>query len=386
MHVREAWLGGGAAEHKQRPQMLKVKILELREFKRRVVAGSFPKFERLSDALKGMKFLQADPIRSPARAQDLILRQRVTGYLAGELEREFPNLQSEEGYLFAYGFMTPEVWSSLRYRPRRQLNWLEREVLEAVKEFGEVHPRVLGERFGRKSIKNYWGGHSQETKRILESLHLHGHLRVSRRENGIRIYQLAEQSNDEMTGPRERYCHLALTTGVVFGPATRQFLVSELRSHNHLLPVRKDRLAAVESLVESGQLTEVEAGGVTYLWRSENFSSEEVPERVRILAPFDPLVRDRERFCQLWGWQYRFEAYVPAAKRERGYYAMPVMWKDEVIGWANAKVEQKCLQVQFGYHSKQPRSKAFRRQAEIEVESITRFLGLQRGAWNLEHL
>ena len=312
-----------------------------------------------------------------------MLRQRVAGYVAGELEETFPDLEVEEGYLFAYGFMTPEVWRDLRWRPHRKLKKLERAVLEAVAELGEVHPRGLDERFGRKSVENYWGGKSQETKRILEKLHHHGYLRVSRREKGIRVYQIPRDSSGETADPFERFCLLALTTAFVFGPTTKRFLISELRNQNHLLPARRDRLAAVESLVETGKLAEVEAAGVTYLWKRKDSLSAEVPERVRILAPFDPLVRDRERFVQLWGWTYRFEAYVPEAKRKLGYYAMPVLWRDEVVGWTNAKLENERLKVEFGYAGKRPRAKAFRLLAEVEVESMARFLGLESGAWEL---
>lgn len=312
-----------------------------------------------------------------------MLRQRVAGYVAGELEETFPDLEVEEGYLFAYGFMTPEVWQALRWRPHRKLKKLERTVLEAVAELGEVHPRGLDERFGRKSVENYWGGKSQETKRVLDKLHHHGYLRVSRREKGIRVYQVPKDCREGTADPWERYSFLALTTALVFGPTTKRFLVSELRSHNHLLPARGDRLSAVESLVETGKLAEVEVAGVTYLWTQKDWSAAEVPERVRILAPFDPLVRDRERFVQLWGWTYRFEAYVPEAKRERGYYAMPVLWRDEVVGWTNAKVENEHLKVELGYTGKRPRAKAFRLLAEIEVESMARFLGLESGAWEL---
>ena len=334
-----------------------------------------------------MKFLQADPIRAPARAQDLVLRQRVVQYAAGDLEEAFPKLKAEEGYLFAYGFMPPDVWQNLRWRPRGKLKKLEREVLDAVTQHGEVHPRELDEQFGRKSVQNYWGGKSKETKRILENLHHHGYLRVSRRENGIRIYQVPSEanydSNAESADPAERFRSLALTTASVFGPTTKRFLVSELRSQKHLLPARADRLAAVESLVETGQLAEVEVDGVVYLWIRKQWKPKDVPERVRILAPFDPLVRDRDRFTQVWDWTYRFEAYVPAAKRQRGYYAMPVLFKDQVVGWANAKVDNHVLHIEMGYAKKRPRPKLFRVLAEAEAEAIATFLGLESGAWKL---
>lgn len=363
--------------------MTAIEPLKLSDFRQRVVAGSFPKYSGLSDAINGLRFVQADPIRSPARAQDLILRQRVDGYFAGELESTFPDLQAEEGYLFAYGFMTPEVWQSLRSRPAIKLKKRERQVLDAVNELGEVHPRGLDERFGRKSVQNQWGGKGQETKQILEKLHHHGYLRVSRRQNGIRVYQVPEKLSLKKVSSRDRYRHLALTTAHVFGPTTKRFLVSELRIHNHLLSRRQDRLDALDSMVHVGDLSEVDVSGVTYLCTAQAWESDDVPDRVRVLAPFDPLVRNRERFEQLWNWNYRFEAYVPAAKRERGYYAMPVLWRDRVVGWSNASLVNDRLKVELGYAGKRPREKAFRRCAEKEVASMAEFLGLPNDAWEV---
>ncbi len=373
------------------PTMTTSKI-GIKAFKQKVVAGSFPEFTDLPEAIDGLQFVQADPIRAPARAQDLILRQRVNGYLAGDLEADFPDLHAEEGYLFAYGFMTPQVWRNLRWRQRGKLKKLEREVLEAVAEIGEAHPRSLDEQFGRKSVTNYWGGKSKETKKILENLHHHGFLRISRREQGIRIYQVPTDSSPPNSTPSEladRYRELVLATAHVFGPTSKRFLVAELIQQNHLVPIRRDRLAVVDALIADERLSEVDVGGVTYLWQPEKWQCNDIPQRVRILAPFDPLVRDRARFEQLWGWEYRFEAYVPAAKRQRGYYAMPLLWRDEVIGWANASVDQNakagqgCLRVEVGYAGKRPRSRDFRLLVEAEVDKMAIFLGLKTGAWEL---
>src|SRR5512144_3052495 len=68
-----------------------------------------------------------------------------------------------------------------------------------------------------------------------------------------------------------------------------------------------------------------------------------VENTVRLLTPFDPVVWDRERFEMFWGWQYRFEAYVPAAKRRLGYYALPLLWRDRVLGWANLQMKDEQL-------------------------------------------
>ena len=363
--------------------MAVVEKLGLKEFRRRLVAGSFPQFSSLSDAIEGLLFVQADPIRSPARAQDLILRQRVAGYSAGQLEDEFPSLGAEEGYLFAYGFMTRGVWEYLRCQPKGRLSKRERDTLDAVRELGKAHPRDLDELFGKRSVRNYWGGTSRASKRVLEDLHDNGCLRVCRREKGIRIYAAIDEGWPDVD-PGERYRFLLETTAKAFGPVSKRFLMSEIRHLNHLVPERKDRDAIVCRLVEDGTLSWVSVDGIEYLWMSENWESEDVPERVRILAPFDPLVRDRERFEQVFGWEYRFEAYVPAKKRVRGYYAMPVLWRDEVIGWANAKVEGERLKVEFGYMGKRPGTKVFQKAAEKEVEAMARFLGLSKGFGELE--
>jgi uncharacterized protein YcaQ len=98
---------------------------------------------------------------------------------------------------------------------------------------------------------------------------------------------------------------------------------------------------------------------------------------VRLLTPFDPVVWDRDRFEILWGWQYRFEAYTPASNRKLGYYAMPLLWRDRVIGWANLSVEKGRLQPEFGYiGSRVPRDRSFRRGLEEELDRIKIFLSI----------
>lgn len=66
-------------------------------------------------------------------------------------------------------------------------------------------------------------------------------------------------------------------------------------------------------------------------------------------APFDPVVWDRRRFELLWGWRYRFEAYTPPAKRQLGYYALPLLWCDQVTGWANLRNDGDRLAAQVGF-------------------------------------
>ena len=95
---------------------------------------------------------------------------------------------------------------------------------------------------------------------------------------------------------------------------------------------------------------------------------------MRFLAPFDPVVWDRRRFEHLWGWPYRFEAYTPAAKRVRGYYAMPLLWGDSMPGWANARVEDSTVHVDVGFVGKRPGGGEFTRALDAEIARVERFL------------
>src|SRR4051812_34479155 len=149
----------------------------------------------LAAAIERLGFVQADPIRAPARAQDLILRHRVSGYRVGGLERSFRRLRLEEGFLYAYGFM-PAATSALPPPPEGPAGaYVPRgpaaEVLAFVRRRGRTHPRDLDRHSGRERAVNNWGGFSAASTRALEALRHYGLLRVARRRDGIRVYEAA---------------------------------------------------------------------------------------------------------------------------------------------------------------------------------------------------
>ena len=79
----------------------------------------------------------------------------------------------------------------------------------------------------------------------------------------------------------------------------------------------------------------------------------------------------------LWGWAYRFEAYTPAPRRKLGYYALPLLWRDRVIGWANVSVSGGTFEADVGYIASRPRSGQFRRALDEELNRLRAFLDLQ---------
>jgi uncharacterized protein len=101
-----------------------------------------------------------------------------------------------------------------------------------------------------------------------------------------------------------------------------------------------------------------------------------VDDGLRFLAPFDPVVWDRRRFHLFWGWEYKLEAYVPAHKRRMGHYAMPMLWGEHVLGWANLKVVDGRLQHELGFAGPRPRGKAFRLALDEALQQMQKFLDL----------
>jgi len=321
-------------------------------------------------AIQQLGFVQADPIRSPARAQDLILRHRVKGYHAGDLERRYAMLDIEEDLLYAYGFLPRSIWQLLHPRNVRGMSKLEKKVLETVRRFGVMHPAELQEHFKTTRVINAWGGYSKATTRALEQLHYRGLLRIAGRENGIRLYEPMRQCGEAMSA-EERLRKLVMLIASILAPVSEKILLTNTARFRYVGNPRP----ILHSLLKTGELEGEVIDGIHYV-RPHSIRVAAVPHMVRFLAPFDPLVWDRRRFEHLWGWPYRLEAYTPAAKRLRGYYAMPLLWGDVVIGWANASVEGKKLNVEVGFAGKRPNDSDFRSEMEAEIDRLRTFLGL----------
>ena len=346
----------------------------------------------LQSAIEKLEFVQADPIRAPARAQDLILRHRVVDYRAGELERRYATLEVEEDFLPNYGFIPRALQKWLHPRSFERTLKIEAEtphliarVLEHVRENGPTHPRALEKVLGKLSVGNYWGGSSSATTRVLDALHYRGHLRVARRDAGIKVYE-ATPLETPVENPLEhvekarRLVHLLAQ---LYGPLSETSLgglVSLLMGYG--APHLKLELRAALKHAVKFELERAKLEGVNYVWISgQDFALEpdllEPDGEVRLLAPFDPIVWDRRRFAHLFDWEYKFEAYTPQAKRKFGYYALPMLWQDRAVGYANLKVTKGVLEADFGYPLGEPKGKKFKVALERELERMRVFLGLE---------
>jgi uncharacterized protein YcaQ len=360
------------------------------DLRRFAVARSLFPPTNLRRALTRMGFVQADPIRAPARAQDLILFQRVGGYRAGDLERRYESLEIEEDFFVTYGFVTRTVQALMHPRPNRRVpaegiqrssapeRKKERLLLEFVEKRGAVHPREVEKHFAHGRVENYWGGSSHATTQMLDAMHYRGLLRVARREKGIRVYRTHrhELGALDKVEIRARIDALVDVAVNIYAPLPAVSLSYYVRRLRYAVPQWAGEIAGALRRARE-RLAHARIDGVDWYWPNEdNPSRAKSPETVRLLAPFDPVVHDRTRFELLWGWTYRFEAYTPAPKRKLGYYALPLLWRDRVIGWGNLAVKDGTLKYNLGYVAgTEPRDRGFKRELEAELERIRGFLG-----------
>jgi uncharacterized protein len=252
-------------------------------------------------------------------------------------------------------------------------------VLEFVRGNGATHPKRLEAHFGKVSVGNNWGGTSQATTRALDALHFRGLVRVARRENGIKVYEAAGHLEGMFARPLEPEAQargLLELILAVYAPLPVQSLNQLVNLSGYGGPhLRAHVRTAVKDLVRT-ELETATVDGLSYVWPANERLEGQIEDRVRFLAPFDPVVWDRRRFEHLHGWAYRFEAYTPPAKRRLGYYALPMLWRDRIIGWANATVANGELELEFGFADSRPNSKAFASALEAERSRLRSFLGL----------
>jgi uncharacterized protein len=391
----------------------------LDDLRRHALARSLFPPTTLARAIARLGFVQADPLRAPARAQDLTLRHRVRGYRAGDLERRYARLAVEEDFFVNYGFV-PRATQALMHPRRARIAWTParwaqaQAVLDFVRARGVVHPREVDAQFRHGKTRNWFGGAGNASTELLDGMHYRGLLRVARREGGVRLYAArAPQGPHGPDGPQALHgpdgagesfgtsgpCGSPIRTAErpasavdpvavldsladvvlrLYAPLPQASYTALLNALRSAVPQWSDRRreAAQRALARHPG---AEVDGLRWVWPAgENPAARRhaVPEGVHLLAPFDPVVWDRRRFEIFWGWAYRFEAYTPAARRLRGHYALPLLWQGQVIGWGNLAVQAGRLQPDLGYVAgRPPRGAAWRAALDDELGRMSNFLG-----------
>lgn len=363
----------------------------LEDLRRFAVARSLFVPTTLGRAITKLGFVQADPIRAPARAQDLTLRHRVKNYQAGDLEKHYPRLAIEEDYFVNYGYLPRATQALMHPRtPRRAWSAADLKIAKSlvafVRDRSVVHPREVDAHFAHGKTTNWFGGTSNASTQLLDRMHYSGMLRIEGRQSGTRLYALREltpapDSPKAVMAALDALVDVFVNKYAPLPAASLGQLVSRLMVG---VPQWRDQRSPALQRAKT-RLSQARVEGIDWFWPSgvRLPRGVDAAEGARLLAPFDPVVWDRQRFELFWAWAYRFEAYTPAPKRKLGYYAMPLLWRDQVVGWGNAAQSGDVLSVDIGLVSGHRLSQALRGALDVDVAKMATFLGLIQSNWCL---
>src|SRR5262245_4956248 len=248
-----------------------MRLVGIDDLRRFAIARSLFEPTTLGAALERLGFVQADPIRAPARAQDLTLRHRVAGYRAGDLESRYAQLDVEEDVFINYGYVPRAVYTLMHPRTRRSTPPVartrrERDLLTFVREHGEAHPRDVDRHFSHGRVTNYWGGQSSATTHLLEDLHYRGLVRVVRRERGVRIYAVREHNGSVDVAARQaRIDALADVVVRAYAPLTPAGLAMTIGRLRYAVPHWRSEIRRAFQRVRA-RLAGTRADGIDWFW------------------------------------------------------------------------------------------------------------------------
>jgi uncharacterized protein YcaQ len=275
---------------------------------------------RVLDTVRRLGFLQLDPVATVAPPQQLVLFNRLGAFDTAELDRLlWEERQLFEWQAFIWPIETLPLLRAVMRSDRRATQYLHqrwrrdfvrehagfrRYILRELERDGPLLSRELEDHVTRRQGRgeHRWHG-GRYTARMLEALESYGEVAVAGRRTGQRLWDLADRQ----------------------WPATETV---PLRDAQRTLAEQRFRSLGVRR--ENGE------------WRAHPDAVDgPVPDRARLLSPFDRLIHDRGRAEALFDFHYRLEMYVPAAKREYGYYVLPLLVGDRVAGRAEPRLDRR---------------------------------------------
>ncbi len=355
----------------------------------------------LLDLIHRLGFVQLDSINTVARAHDLILFSRRPSYRAKNLKR----LYERDKALFEHwthdaAVIPMEFYPHWHLRFQRDADLLKSRwknwrrdgfeqrfasVLQHIRDHGPVSSSDVG-KDEKKGSGGWWDWHPSKT--ALEFLWRSGALTVIGRSGFQKRYDLTERVIDTHLCPGNMTCDAEATVNWLCNAALDRlgFATSgELAAFWDTVSAAEAKKWCERGLTE-GFLEEIEVacanGQVRKLLARPGLAAADLPAppgRIRVLSPFDPMLRDRNRAERLFGFHYRIEVFVPAAKRTYGYYVFPLLEGDRLIGRIDMKAQRDrgVLQVSALWPERSVRwSEARTRRLQSELDRVRRFAGL----------
>lgn len=354
--------------------------------------------------------LQLDPLQTVARSHTLVTFSRVGPYDTALLDK----LIYQDRALFEYWAHAASVVPTrdypihhLRMRTyaktaepwhRRIAEWIDSNktlrdyILRTIKRNGPTSSRELTESgiVPKSWISSGWTS-DRNISRMLDFLWMQGKIMVAKRQGLNKFWDLSERVLPEWT-PREKLSEREIVTRAAQTSLRALGVGTEKHISQHYIagryPDLRERMNELERarVIARLEIRESKSGvwkGTWYIHRDdipllESIERDEFQGRTVLLSPFDNLVRDRVRNLQFWNFDYKIEIYVPQAKRKYGYYVLPLLHEEQLIGRIDPQMDRanKILNINAVYlEASAPRDLKTARAVRGAVEELGEFLG-----------
>lgn len=350
----------------------------------------------LGKAIDDLNLLQIDSVNVLSRSHYLPLFSRLGSYDRDVLDRH--TLADRKRKCFEYwaheaSFLPHRFQPLLRWRmddarngqglykgltqfAKEKPQVLE-QTLQKIRQEGPLRPRD----FGQPAVRSgeWWGWNEHKT--ALEYLFWTGDVTTARRDGFERVYDVPERvlPDEALNAPTpdrtDAMRQLARQSARALGIATE----TDIRDYFRL-PLKCAR-QAVQELVEAGDIAPVQVEDWTrpaFIWKDARPARKFA--RATVLSPFDPLVWNRDRAHRLFGFHYRIEIYTPAPKRQFGYYVLPILAGEDLVGRLCMKADRQAstLRINAAWHETDVAPGPVAEAISPTLEQMAGWLGLER--------
>lgn len=300
-------------------------------------------------AIEHLGYIQIDTISAVQRAHHHVLWSRNPRYQLCHLDQLVEERRVFEYWSHAASYLPMCDYRFSLFRKQaiktgEQSHWFKPD----KKLMKYVHERIASE--GALMVKDFehggrkpggWG--SKPAKQALETLFMQGDLMVARRVNFHKVYDLTERvvpkGIDASVPSPEEHARFLITRYLGANGLGQASEIIYLLKH-----VKPLVASTLDEMVATGELLQVRVAGKSYVTLPKSLKLLEKPlarGKLKILSPFDNLLIQRKRMKALFGFDYQLECYVPEAKRQFGYFALPILWGGQLVARMDCKADRK---------------------------------------------
>lgn len=307
-------------------------------------------------AIEHLGYIQIDTISVVQRAHHHTLWSRNPDYDLSHIEELIAQKKVFEYWSHAAAFLPMKDYRYTLYRKQafhlgHEKHWFkkDRQLMDSIlKRIADEGP-LMAKDFQHSEKVKEWG--SKPAKQALENLYMQGDLMVKERKNFHKVYDLAERvlpkGIDTSIPTQKKYIRFLITNYLrANGIGNASEIAYLLKNTKTLVTVE------LKEMLQHQELIQVIVNDDKYYMLPDAGRLLELDyklNRVKILSPFDNLLIQRKRMKNLFDFDYQIECYTPAAKRKFGYFSLPILWNDQLVGRMDCKTDSKTKTLHINY-------------------------------------